>query len=65
MMMAFPLPPSRLHRANSIGVWYTVLQIIAFIAILTNCAIVGFSSQQLKEWMPSYQSNDQSLSETK
>ncbi|KAL5463709.1 hypothetical protein EMCRGX_G032634 [Ephydatia muelleri] len=56
-----PLP----MRANSIGVWYTVLQIIAFIAILTNCAIVGFSSQQLKEWMPSYQSNDQSLSETK
>ena len=33
--------------------WYEVMQVMAFVAILTNCAILGFSSEQLMQWAPS------------
>ena len=29
------------------------MQVMVFIAILTNCAILGFSSEQLMQWIPS------------
>lgn len=28
------------------------MQVMVFTAILTNCAILGFSSEQLMQWMP-------------
>ena len=39
-------------RAHNIGVWYDVMVVMVFTAILTNCAILGFSSEQLMQWMP-------------
>lgn len=39
-------------RSRGIGVWYGVMQSMVFLAILTNCAILGFSSEQLIQWLP-------------
>jgi len=33
-------------------VWYKVMQVMVFVAIITNCAILGFSSEQLIQWLP-------------
>ena len=43
------LPP----RARDIGVWFDVMRGMVFVGILTNCAILGFSSEQLMQWLPS------------
>lgn len=43
---------SNAFRASGIGVWYDVMRVMVFGAILTNCAILGFSSEQLLQWMP-------------
>ena len=39
-------------RCKDIGVWFKVMQGMVFVGILTNCAILGFSSEQLIQWMP-------------
>ena len=39
-------------RSSGIGVWYDVMSMMVFIAILTNSAILGFSSEQLMQWLP-------------
>lgn len=41
-----------LHRVRDIGVWFDVMQVMVFAAILTNCFILGFSSEQLMQWTP-------------
>ena len=41
------------HRTRDIGVWYDVMQVMVFIGILSNCVILGFSSEQLMQWLPS------------
>lgn len=40
-------------RCQRIGVWYEVMRVMVFVGILTNCAILGFSSEQLMQWIPS------------
>ena len=40
-------------RARDIGVWFDVMRGMVFVGILTNCAILGFSSEQLMQWLPS------------
>lgn len=49
-----PMP----RRARDIGVWFDVMRVMVFVAILTNCAILGFSSEQLMQWTPSLFSRD-------
>ena len=39
-------------RAPGIGVWLSVLQVMSVIAVLTNCALIGFTSQQVDNWVP-------------
>ena len=34
------------------------MKVMVFVAILTNCAILGFSSEQLMQWMPSLFTRD-------
>ena len=41
------------YRARDIGVWFDVMRGMVFVGILTNCAILGFSSEQLMQWLPS------------
>ena len=48
---AFPFPCD-LHRVRDIGVWFDVMQVMVFAAVLTNCFILGFSSEQLMQWTP-------------
>lgn len=40
------------YRAKDIGVWFLVMQAMVFVSILTNCAIMGFSSEQMMQWLP-------------
>ena len=44
-----PLP----RRTANIGTWARVCTFQAWLAILTNCLIFGFSSEQMGEWFPS------------
>lgn len=41
-----------MHRVRDIGVWFDVMQVMVFAAVLTNCFILGFSSEQLMQWTP-------------
>ena len=51
--------PSSPHcRACNIGVWYDVMRAMVFVSILTNCVILGFSSEQLMQWLPSLFARD-------
>jgi hypothetical protein len=43
-------PPS--VRRSTIGVWFFVQIALAWVSILTNCLIFGFSSNQLARWVP-------------
>ena len=38
--------------------WFDVMQALVFVAILTNCFILGFSSEQLMQWLPRLYSRD-------
>jgi hypothetical protein len=40
------------RRASGIGIWLQVLQLMSIAAVLTNCALIAFSSQQLDIWFP-------------
>lgn len=49
-------------RAGGIGVWYSVMYVMVIVSILTNCFILGFSSEQLMQWLPGmfkYEDGDQ------
>ena len=46
------------HRARDIGVWFDVMRGMVFVGILTNCAILGFTSEQLMQWLPSLFTRD-------
>ena len=41
-----------LIRTCDIGVWYNVLWCMVAVSMLTNTVIMGFSSEQLAEWLP-------------
>lgn len=43
---------------HDIGVWFDVMQAMVMVAILTNCFILGFSSEQLMQWLPWLYSRD-------
>ena len=45
-------------RVRDIGVWFDVIQGMVLLAILTNCFILGFSSEQLMQWLPWLYSRD-------
>ena len=38
--------------------WFDVMQALVFVAIITNCFILGFSSEQLMQWLPWLYSRD-------
>ena len=40
--------------------WFEVMQGVVLLAVLTNCLILGFSSEQLMQWLPSLYSRDPS-----
>jgi len=44
----------RSYRADGIGIWNTMLSCIVWMSALTNCLIVGFTSDQLKEIFPNF-----------
>ena len=39
-------------RANGIGTWRILLEIMCWTSILTNCFIFAFCSDQLERWFP-------------
>jgi hypothetical protein len=39
-------------------VWFEVMQGMVLLAVLTNCLILGFSSEQLMQWLPTLYSRD-------
>jgi anoctamin-8 len=41
------------RKASGIGIWISVLQFMSVMAVLTNCALIGFTSQQIQLWFPS------------
>ncbi|XP_065883003.1 anoctamin-10-like isoform X2 [Dysidea avara] len=40
------------RREKDIGIWLTVMKAMVYIGILTNCFILGFSSEQMMQWLP-------------
>ena len=40
------------RRVEDMGAWSTVLRIIAYGAVLTNVALLTFTSSQVKAWLP-------------
>lgn len=40
------------HRAGGIGVWFNVLQSMSVLAIMTNCAHIGFTSRHITTYFP-------------
>ena len=48
-------------RSTGIGVWLTVLQVMSIVAVLTNCALIGFTSAQLNNWVPNVSSGTKIL----
>ena len=47
---ALQRPPA--ERANSIGVWGGVLQVMMLLSIVTNASLFAFSSEQMAAWFP-------------
>ena len=45
-------------RVRDMGVWFEVMQGMVLLAVLTNCLILGFSSEQLVQWLPWLYSRD-------
>jgi hypothetical protein len=40
------------RKASGVGVWLTVLQVMSVASILTNSALIGFTSSQFEWWFP-------------
>jgi len=40
------------HRASNIGTWENVMMVMSALAVLTNCMIFTFSSEQMMQWLP-------------
>jgi hypothetical protein len=40
------------RRASGLGVWVNVLQFTSLIGVITNAAILGFTSTQIDRWLP-------------
>jgi hypothetical protein len=45
-------------RADGIGVWKSLLSCVIWMSALTNCLIVGFTSDQMKEIFPAFYMRD-------
>lgn len=45
-------------RVRDIGVWFEVMKFMVVLGVLTNCFIVGFSSEQLMQFWPSFYTKD-------
>jgi anoctamin-10 len=45
-------------RADGIGVWKSLLSCVVWMSALTNCLIVGFTSDQMKEIFPAFYMQD-------
>lgn len=50
----------RSTRSNGLGMWKTLLLCITWLSALTNCLIFGFTSGQLREYLPEYYHYDES-----
>ena len=50
----------RSTRSNGLGMWKTLLLCITWLSALTNCLIFGFTSGQLREYLPEYDHYDES-----
>ena len=48
----------RSSRCDGLNVWKNLLQCIVSLSALTNCLILGYSSGQLKEWLPHFYEMD-------
>jgi hypothetical protein len=48
-------------RSGGIGVWLDVLQCVGVLAVITNCALMGFTSTQLHTWFPNISNSDKVL----
>ena len=40
-------------RGSGMGTWLAILQFMSVMAVLTNCALIGFTSGHISEWFPS------------
>jgi hypothetical protein len=49
------------RRSGGIGIWLDVLQCVGVLAVLTNCALMGFTSTQLNTWLPNISNSDKLL----
>jgi anoctamin-10 len=50
----------RSNRSNGLGMWKSLLSGITWLSALTNCLIFGFTSGQMREFLPEYYQNDES-----
>jgi len=48
----------RSYRVDGIGIWNTLLSCIVWMSALTNCLIVGFSSDQMMQVFPNFYMQD-------
>lgn len=49
------------RKSGGIGIWLDVLKAMSLISVLTNCALVGLTSQQLNVWFPNLTRTDKML----
>jgi len=47
-------------RSNGLGMWKTLLLGITWLSALTNCLIFGFTSGQMREYLPGFYHYDDS-----
>jgi anoctamin-10 len=48
----------RSSRCDGLNVWKKLLEYIVWLSALTNCLIFGYTSGQLKEWLPHFYEMD-------
>jgi anoctamin-10 len=45
-------------RCDGLNMWKKLLECIVWLSALTNCLIFGYTSGQLREWLPSFYESD-------
>ncbi len=50
LLRTYQRPISR--RTSGIGIWQDVLQALSVVAMLTNCALIAFATNELDRWFP-------------
>ena len=46
------------RKAGGIGVWFPILRAMTVVSVMTNLAIIGFTTRQLENYFPAWSSTE-------